>query len=175
MQFFFSRTALALALCCTLGQPTLAQTTSPAAQPTAHAHEAPVEISNAWARATVPGQGGTAAFMTLQAASALKLVGASSPVAGVAQVHEMKLENNTMHMRAMTALDLPAHQNVTLTPGGEHLMLMDLKQPLTAGSEITLTLQFTDASGARLERTLQVPVRTTAPDGAPAQTMHHKH
>ncbi|MEB2348499.1 MAG: copper chaperone PCu(A)C [Comamonadaceae bacterium] len=153
------RAAAAALLCCGLG---------------ALAQEAPVEVSGAWVRATVPGQGGTGAYMTLQAPQDLQLVGVSTPVAGVAEVHEMKLEGNTMHMSAIPALALPAHQRVALAPGGYHLMLMDLKQALAAGSTVALTLRLTDAKGAQFTRTLQVPVRTGASAGTtPPGAMQH--
>ncbi|QXL84254.1 copper chaperone PCu(A)C [Comamonas sp. NLF-1-9] len=160
---FFTRPALlALALCFL----------APAG---ALAHEARVQVQDAWARATVPGQGGTGAFMTLQANHDLELVGASSPVAGVAQVHEMKLEGDTMRMHAVPSLKLGAGQSVTLKPGGHHIMLLDLKQPLKAGTQIDITLQLRDAQGASLNQTVQVPVRQNAPHGAPdaGAAQHH--
>ena len=73
--------------------------------------------------ASVPGQSGTGAFMKLSAPSGTRLVGASTPAAGVAEVHEMKMEGDTMRMRAAGTLDLPARQTVELKPGGYHLML----------------------------------------------------
>ena len=141
----------------------------------AFAQPSPITISGAWVRATVPGQGGTGAFMTLQSPQTLELVGASTPVAGVAQVHAMKLEGNTMHMQHLPALALPAHQSVTLTPGGNHIMLMDLKQPLAAGSTIAITLQLKDAAGAAVTQTLQVPVLKQAPAGAAPAAAHGHH
>jgi copper(I)-binding protein len=80
------------------------------------------------------GQKGTGAFMKLTAKDGAKLVGASSPVAGVTEVHEMKMEGDVMKMRAVPALDLPAGKPVELKPGGYHVMLMDLKAPLAKGS-----------------------------------------
>ena len=69
----------------------------------------PVEVQNAWARATVKGQMATGAFMTLTAKEGTKLVGAASPVAGVAQVHEMKMDNGVMKMAEVKGgLELPA-------------------------------------------------------------------
>ena len=142
----------------------------------AFAQPPPITISGAWVRATVPGQGGTGAFMTLQSPQALELVGVSTPVAGVAQVHEMKLEGNTMHMQHLPALALPAHQSVTLTPGGNHIMLMDLKQPLAAGSTIAITLQLKDAAGAAVTQTQQVPVlKQAAPTRAAPAAAHGHH
>ena len=68
--------------------------------------------------------------MTLTAREPLSLVGVATPVAGVAEVHEMKMEGEVMKMRAVPALELPAGKPVELKPGGYHLMLMDLKAPL---------------------------------------------
>ena len=68
-----------------------------------------VEVKDAWARATVKGQMATGAFMTLTAKDGAKLVSATSPVAGVVEVHEMKMDGNVMKMRAVQGgLDLPA-------------------------------------------------------------------
>lgn len=132
-----------------------------------------VDASGAWVRAAVPGQSGTGGFMTLAAGAPLKLVGVATPVAGVAEVHEMKMEGDTMKMRAVPALALPARQAVELRPGGYHLMLMDLKQPIAAGKVIPLTLTFEDAAGAKSTLVVQAPVQA-APAGAAAGE-GHKH
>ncbi|MDN4591174.1 hypothetical protein DBA29_22070 [Xenophilus aerolatus] len=132
---------------------------------------APVETSGAWVRAAVPGQSGTGAFMKLTAQAPLKLVGVATPVAGVAEVHEMKLEGDTMKMRGVPALDLPARQAVELKPGGYHVMLMDLQQPIRVGGSVPLTLTFEDAKGVKSTLALQVPVQA----GAPGAMAGHKH
>ena len=67
--------------------------------------------------------------MKITAPEGAKLVGASSPAAGVTEVHEMKMEGDVMKMRAMPFLDLPAGKTVELKPGGYHIMLLDLKAP----------------------------------------------
>ncbi|MCU4118121.1 copper chaperone PCu(A)C [Variovorax sp. N23] len=135
---------------------------------------APVEVQDAWVRAAVPGQSGTGAFMKLTARAGLRLVGVSTPVAGVAEVHEMKMEGDTMRMRAIPGLDLPEHKTVELKPGGYHLMLMDLKHPVAKGTTIPLTLQFQDAQGAKSTLSLDAPVRSAAPAGAaPAHMYKH--
>ena len=145
----------------------------------APAGSAAVEVRDAWVRRSVPGQSGTGAFMKLKAPAATRLVGVSTPVAGVAEVHEMKMEGDTMKMRALSqGLELPAGQTVELKPGGYHLMLMDLKQPVSAGASVPLTLRFVDAKGVASEQKLQVPVMAIAPGGAPAGGEHqhpHKH
>jgi copper(I)-binding protein len=137
-----------------------------------------VKVEGAWARATVPGQKGTGAFMTLTAQQGFRLVGVASPVAGVAEIHEMKMEGDVMRMRAITALDLPAGKSVALRPGGYHLMLMDLKQPLVKDTQVPVTLRFADAQGKTSEMQLSLPIALSAPAGAataPAGHGAHKH
>lgn len=136
-------------------------------------HAQTVEVSNAWVRATVPGQSGTGAFMNLSAPDGARLVGVSSPVAGVAEVHEMKMEGDIMKMRALPTLELPAGKTVQLKPGGYHLMLMDLKQPLPKGSSVPLTLRFQNAKGAQSRLEVTLPVAASAPS-AQAGPMEHK-
>ena len=129
-----------------------------------------VKVENAWARASVPGQKATGAFMTLTAPAGARLVGVSSPVANVAEVHEMSMQGDVMKMRAIGSLDLPAGKPVELKPGGYHVMLIDLKAPLAEGSTVPLTLVLRDAQGAEARQELQVPVRAVT--GAPADHMH---
>ena len=137
---------------------------------------ATVDVRDAWVRQSVPGQSGTGAFMKLTAPTGTRLVGISTPAAGVAEVHEMKMEGDTMKMRALAqGLELPAGQTVELKPGANHLMLMDLKQPVAAGSTVPITLRFMDAMGVASEQTLQVPVAVGAPGGADAGEHQHKH
>ncbi len=133
------------------------------AQTPAHKVEQKVEVSQAWVRATVPGQKGTGGFMRLTAKSATRLVGVSTPAAGIAEVHEMKMDGDVMTMRAVPALELPAGKTVELTPGGYHLMLMDLKAPLALNTTVPMTLRFKDAQGAESTMVLKVPVGIAAP------------
>ena len=126
---------------------------------------APVAVDGAWARASVQGQKATGAFMRLTAAETTRLVRAESPVAGVVEVHEMKMEGDVMKMRAVPGLDLPAGKAVDLKPGGYHVMLMDLKAPLAKGANVPLTLVFQDAKGVESQQQVQVPVATMAPGG----------
>lgn len=131
-------------------------------------HAQTVEVTNAWVRATVPGQKATGAFMSLTAKDGARLVGASSPVAGLAEVHEMKMDGDIMRMRALPLLDLPAGKTVQLKPGGYHLMLTELKQPLPKAGTMPLTLRFVDAKGTESRLELNVPVSAAAPSAAAA-------
>ena len=129
----------------------------------ASAQPAPVTVEGAWARASVQGQRGTGAFMTLTAREPLTLVGVATPVAGVAELHEMKMEGDVMQMRAVPGLELPAGKKVELKPGGYHLMLMDLKAPLKTDTQVPVTLSFRDAKGQTRKLELSVPVTARAP------------
>ena len=130
-----------------------------------------IEVKDAWVRTSVQGQKATGAFMNITAKDGTKLVGVSSPVAGLGEVHEMKMEGDVMKMRAVTALELPAGKTVALKPGGFHVMLMDLKTPLKKDSTIPLTLRFKDAQGKESTLDLQVNVSTQAPDAASSGSM----
>ena len=121
------------------------------------------KVEGAWVRSTVKGQSGTGAFMKLTPSQATQLVGASTPAAGTAEVHEMKMEGDVMKMRAIAGLDLPAGQAVELKPGGYHVMLMDLKAPLAKGITVPVTLLFKNAQGAESKLELQVPVQAQMP------------
>jgi periplasmic copper chaperone A len=134
---------------------------------------ADVAVKDAWVRTTVPGQKGTGAFMTLTAKSDLRLVGASTAVAGVAELHEMTMAGDVMHMRAIAGVDLPAGKAVALRPGGFHIMLMDLKNALPKDATVPLTLVFKDAKGEQSKVELMVPVAAVAPAGAAIN--QHKH
>jgi copper(I)-binding protein len=134
-----------------------------------------VAVQGAWARATVQGQQSTGAFMTLTSRLGSRLVSASSPVAGVVEVHEMKMEGDVMKMRAVQdGLELPAGKAVELKPGGLHVMLMDLKQAVTKESTVPLTLVFKNGKGQETRLDVKLAVGT-APlsQGAAGAGMGH--
>jgi copper(I)-binding protein len=127
-----------------------------------------VAVQGAWVRASVQGQASTGAYMTLTAREPLVLTGASTPMAGIAEVHEMKMEGDVMRMRAVDALPLPPGQPVALKPGSYHIMLMQLKAPLQPQTSVPLTLHVRSASGASGEVRLSVPVTAGPPEGGAA-------
>ena len=124
---------------------------------------ADVAVQNAWVRTTVPGQKASGAFMTLTAKADLQLVGVSTPVAGVSEVHEMRMTGDIMQMRAVPSLALLAGKAVALRPGGYHIMLLDLKTALPKDTTVPLTLLFKDVKGVQSQLQVTVPVRVTAP------------
>jgi hypothetical protein len=121
---------------------------------------AQVTVTDPWVRGTVAGQMATGAFMKLQSAKDARLIEASSPVAGVVEIHEMAMENNVMRMRAVNALALPAGRAVELKPGGYHVMLMDLKQQMKEGEVVPVTL-VVESAGKR--ETIEVKAAVRAP------------
>jgi hypothetical protein len=119
---------------------------------------AQVAVTDPWVRGTVAGQMATGAFMTLKSAQDARLVDARSPAAGVVEIHEMKLENDVMRMRAVAAIDLPAGRSVELKPGGYHVMLMDLQRTMKEGEVVPVTLVI-ERGGRRETVEVRAPVR----------------
>ena len=138
---------------------------------------AQVTVQDAWVRGTVPGQTASGAFMTLQSTDGARVVGVSTPVAGTAEIHEMKMEGNVMRMRAMPSLDLPKGQTVQLKPGGYHVMLMDLKQPLVKDTIVPITLKVELADKRVVEQKVEAKVRDLTAGNMPAMGHggEHKH
>ena len=114
--------------------------------------------------------------MILTAPQGARLVGASSPVAGVVEVHEMKREGDVMRMRAIDGLELPAGRAVKLEPGGYHVMLIGLEKPLAPGASVPITLTFEGRDGKRQQVQVKAEVRPlNAPAKAGPTGTHHMH
>ena len=126
------------------------------------AAQAQTSIKDAWVRGTVAGQKATGLFGQITSSSGGKLIAASSPVAGVVEVHEMAMDGKVMKMRAVSALDLPAGKAVGLKPGGYHVMWMDLKQELKPGETVPVTLVIEGAGGKRENVEIKAPVKALA-------------
>lgn len=120
---------------------------------------AQVSVSDPWIRATVPAQKVTGAFMRVQSAAPARLVGVQTDIAGRAELHEMAMEGQTMRMRRVESIELPAGKPVNLASGGYHVMLMDLKRQVKEGENVDLTLQVQDAAGKRQDLKVSVPVK----------------
>ncbi|UCU95178.1 copper chaperone PCu(A)C [Hydrogenophaga taeniospiralis] len=143
-----------------------------------------VKVEDAWVRGTVATQKASGAFMRLTPSANARLVAVESPVAGVVEIHEMAMEKDVMKMRQIAGLDLAAGRTTELKPGGFHVMLMDLKQPLKGGESVPLTLVFEDASKQRFTQEVKAPVTALGGGNAPMPMkpgadmkpgMEHKH
>jgi copper(I)-binding protein len=133
---------------------------------------AQVTVTDPWVRATVPNQKASGAFMQVQSTKAARLVGVSTPVAGRAELHEMAMENNTMRMRQVDAIDLPAGKAVNLASGGYHVMLFDLKRQLKEGERVPVTLVVQDGTKKSSSVTVEAQVKPLT-YVAPAAGHHH--
>jgi periplasmic copper chaperone A len=129
-----------------------------------------VSVTDAWARATMPGQKVSGAYMQLQSDADARLVSASSPAVPRVEVHEMKMDGDVMRMREVKSIELPKGKTVSLEPGGYHIMLMNLTKPIAAGEIIPLTL-VVESGGKR--QTVEVKAEARAP-GSGAMP-HHAH
>ncbi|MTH34648.1 DUF1775 domain-containing protein [Paracoccus limosus] len=125
-----------------------------------------IRVDGAFARATPPGADLAGGFLTIHNRGAAdRLVEVSTALADHVEIHEMVMQGDVMTMRPQPdGLPIPAGQTVELKPGGYHLMLMGLKQPLAQGETVPLTLTFEKAG--KLDATLQVgPVNARAAGG----------
>lgn len=136
---------------------------------TVPAAAADIEVKDAWARATVPGQKAGGAFMTVTSAKGGTLVGASSPVAKAVEIHEMKMDGGVMKMRAVPAIELPAGKAVRMD-GDYHVMLMGLTKELKAGERVPLTLQVKQQGKVE---SVKVEAEVRAVNARPADAHEH--
>ena len=120
---------------------------------------AQVTVTEPWIRATVPAQKVTGAFMRVQSAQAARLVGVQADVAGRAELHEMAMDGQTMRMRRVESIELPAGKPVNLASGGYHVMLFDLKRQVKEGENVAITLTVQDAAGKKQDVKVAAPVR----------------
>jgi len=126
---------------------------------------ADIAVSDAWARATLGTATTGAVYVTItDNGSPDRLTGFSTPVAGTAQLHEMKTVNGVMRMREVASIPLQTGKPVTLAPGGYHVMLTRLKQPLKEGDTFPLTLTFEHAAP------ITVQVKVAAAGGSMSMT-----
>jgi copper(I)-binding protein len=112
-------------------------------------------VQNAWVRAT-PGAQVAAAYLTLRnvSSSPVTVTGVESPIAGHAMIHETTVQGGQSKMRPHEQLVVAPGMTVKLEPGGLHVMLHDLKQPLTVGQTVPLVI--TLAGGGTLQVTAAV-------------------
>ena len=112
-----------------------------------------VEISDAWMRATAPGQKTAAGYMTIRNKSAQpeRLVGGSSQAAAKLETHVSIKDGDIMRMREVKAYEIPAKGTFELKPNGSHLMLVDLKRPLKEGEKVPVVLKFEKSGEVKVD------------------------
>ncbi len=124
-----------------------------------------VAVEDAHVRQMPPAAPNSAAFLTVinTSATPIRLTGARSDVAKTVELHDHIHDGDILRMRRIDGVDIPAGSRAALAPGGKHVMLIGLRQPLKAGAMVELTLQFSDGS----EHTVNAPVTPIRPAAMP--------
>lgn len=138
----------------------------------AAAAEAPmaVMVMKAWVAEAPPTARNNAAYLTLKNGPRQDtLLGVRTPVAEVAEIHEMRMEGGLMRMQQLATLELAPHEELKFGPGGRHIMLINMKRPLKTGERVPLTLKFRHAG----EVLVQAEVQPLQVDDDPHR--HHRH
>ena len=139
----------------------------------ASAHAGDITVTNAWARATAPGQEVGAAYFDIVSKSAAKVVKAESPAATSTEIHTMSMKGGVMEMRKIDSLELPAGKTVSLAPGGNHIMLIGLKKPLKEGDKVAVTLTLEKAP--KVQEKIEVSAEVKSMMSGMGGAMHHHH
>lgn len=144
---FTALTASVFALSIAAASPAYAQSEHQPVTQSAEVQQASIQVTTAWSRELPPTAPVGAAFMHIENHSeqADRLISAQSSIADVTELHAHIHAGDVMRMVKVESIDIPAHGDLTLEPGGYHVMLIDLKKPLIAGETLPLTLQFEHA------------------------------
>lgn len=132
-----------------------------------------IEIDSAYVRATIPGTNVSSAYMNIvnNADEAIVLVGASGKISDRIEIHQHLMEDGMMKMRQVDSLVIAANNQVILQPSGYHLMIFNLVKPLAVGSDITVTLQFSDGKNVDVA----LPVQSIKRKKQKEKAHHHHH
>lgn len=132
-------------------------------------YAADIEIMQAWTRASAPGIDSAAVDLQLRSKQAISLIGAKTAVANSTELHVMQEEHGVMTMREIKSIPLPAGTLVSFSASGTHLMLIGLKKPLKAGTNVPLTLIFRISEKEVIEMETEVTVKPLT------SSAHHHH
>lgn len=114
-------------------------------------------INHPWSRPTMPGMSMGVAYLSItnRGAKPDALIGASMSLAESVEIHQTRVVDGMARMRPMSEVPLPAGATVKIEPGGTHLMLVGLKEPLVAGRRLPLTLEFREAGSITVELSVE--------------------
>jgi periplasmic copper chaperone A len=141
----------------------------------ANVYAGDIQVEGAWLRATAPGQDAASVDLSITSKQQAILLGVSSKVCRVAELHRMFQEGGMMKMREVKSLELPAGKLVNLGMSGYHLMLVGLKAPLKAGEKIPLTLTIKVADNRTVKVDAVAEVKPLTATNAPSQQGEHEH
>jgi copper(I)-binding protein len=138
---------------------------------TAHAYDVgALHIDHPWTRPTPNGALTAAGYLTVinHGKVADRLLGGTSPLAGSITPHTMSMTGGIMRMRELPGgYEIPPGATLTLSPMGNHLMLIGPKRPFKAGERIPATLRFAHAGAVKVEFVVQTDPPATGPSMAP--------
>lgn len=121
--------------------------TTPAAESSASAQQSALVVTDQWVKAAPEGMTALFGTLTNNSDAEIRVVSGSSDVAGKVELHEVVSEGGQNVMQEKKdGYAIPAHGSLTLKPGAEHVMLMDLKKPITAGETVTVELRLSDGT-----------------------------
>ena len=130
----------------------------------AWAQQAGVTVTEAWSRASTPAAKTGAIYVTVTAGQPDRLTSASTAVADMTELHQTRMQNGVMEMRPVEAgLPVTPGAPIHMAPGGYHIMLMGLKQPLKQGDRVKLTLRFEHAGAVDVEAVVAGPGASAPP------------
>ena len=112
-----------------------------------------VVVHEPYVRLAPPNAQATGAFMVLRNTGSkdAKLVKADNPASRLTELHTHINDKGVMRMRQVLAIDVPAKGEAVLQPGGLHVMLIDMKAPLSEGQVVPITLTFDDGSSKQVD------------------------
>lgn len=116
--------------------------------PAASAHDAhDITVKDAWVKTADSGMSAVFGTIKNRSGKAITVVSATTPASAMTQLHEVVMKNGAMVMQEKKAgFRVPARGKVVLKPGGNHIMLMQLTGPVTAGKLIPVTIRLSDGS-----------------------------
>ncbi|WP_438996378.1 copper chaperone PCu(A)C [Candidatus Puniceispirillum sp.] len=135
-------------------------------------------ISDIDIRATAPGMSATAGYLTIanHGMKADRLIAVKADFAERSMIHEMTNVDGIAKMRhLMGGVEVPAHGNVALEPGGLHLMFMGLKDTLAVGQTLSVTLVFEQAGAQKQHAMVKKPADIGGMSTDPKTKKKHSH
>ena len=118
-----------------------------------------LEFHDGWARATAAGQSSGAMYLTIvnRGGADDRLLGVTASRPGMVMVHATETLDGVARMRMVRNLPIPAKATVALAPGGTHIMLSGMKEPLVVGEQVELALRFEKAGTKKVAVTVNAP------------------
>lgn len=119
-----------------------------------------LQLRDGWVRGIVRGQSVTSAYLVVDSTSAALIVGARSPLAERVELRKMEMsDSGPLRSRTTENFAVTAGETLRLTPLTEHLMLVGLKRPISAGEQVPITLEYLLSGEKRGEVSIEAIVR----------------